>query len=114
MPNPVGPFYSGIFRHINILDFILYFAILHNFSHIHNEAFSFIRVFFPQEFSCKSGIYFFVLYFINVPFISTLSFFSNAYTNFCNTLLDLSLNLESANSLKVLYAAEYCSMLILS
>ena len=53
----------GYFRHINILWFILYSVVLCNFSHIHSEAFSFARGFFPQGFPRKSGVFFFVFVF---------------------------------------------------
>ena len=56
------------YKHIR---FILYSVVLCNFFHIHSEAFSSAYSFFPQGFSRKSGIYFFLLYFIIVPLIST-------------------------------------------
>ena len=39
------------FRHSNILGFILYSVVLCNYSHIHSEAVSFARGFFPAKVS---------------------------------------------------------------
>ena len=66
------PFCSDICRHINILWFIHRSVVLCNLSHIHSETFSSTHCFFPQGFLHKSGVYFFVSYFIIVSLTSII------------------------------------------
>ena len=54
---PYGPFCLGIFRHINILGFILYSDVLCNYPQIHSETFSFAHGFFSARVSSKYDVF---------------------------------------------------------
>ena len=62
-------FMFGYFRHINILEFILYSTVLCNYSHIHSKAFSLLTVFSRKGFYVNKMFFFvFVFHYYIIDF----------------------------------------------